>query len=275
VRPAPGAGPIGGMGEYPRTDSVEILMSVSERCWHGMRMTSTGGNGREAAGVAWAGESIVTASVIVALLPLGFLHVSTIGTLDPLTTVISDYVFITGGYALIGVAAISAAVGCTVLAAGLRRADLPAARVPSALFVSAAVGLVLVALFPTHTPGTTPGLVSTVHRAAGGWVFAVLPLAAWMVARRARSAPAWAPAAAPLTWATGIAGGVSAFFLLNHVPIVIAGSPLFPFIGGVQRVLYVAVMVVLVMTARATRLAVDRADCAVPVAVSPTLRGAA
>ncbi|OLS99413.1 hypothetical protein BJF90_38990 [Pseudonocardia sp. CNS-004] len=133
----------------------------------------------------------------------------------------------------------------------------------------------LVALFPTHTPGTTPGLVSTVHRAAGGWVFAVLPLAAWMVARRARSAPAWAPAATPLTWATGIAGGLSAFFLLNHVPIVIAGSPLFPFIGGVQRVLYVAVMVVLVMTARATRLAVDRADCRVPVAVSPTLRGAA
>jgi hypothetical protein len=274
VRPAPGAGPIGGMGVYPRTDSVEILMSVSVRCWHGMRMTSTGGNGREAAGLAWAGESIVTASVIVALLPLGFLHLSTIGTLDPLTTVISDYVFITGGYALIGVAAISAAVGCSALAAGLRRADLPAARAPSALFVSAAVGLVLVALFPTHTPGTTPGLVSTVHRAAGGWVFAVLPLAAWMVARRARSAPAWAPAATPLTWATGIAGGVSAFFLLNHVPIVIAGSPLFPFIGGVQRVLYVAVMVVLVMTARATRLAVDRADCAVPVAVSPTLRGA-
>jgi hypothetical protein len=134
---------------------------------------------------------------------------------------------------------------------------------------------VLVALFPTHTAGTTPGLVSTVHRAAGGWVFTVLPLAAWMVARRARSASAWAPAAHPLAVGAAIAGVLSAFFMLNHVPIVIAGSPLFPFIGGVQRVLYAAVMVVLVMTARATRLAVDRVHSPAELPASPRLRGAA
>jgi hypothetical protein len=255
-------------------DSVEILMSVSDLGWHGIPMTSTGGIGRESAGVAWAGESIVTASVIVALLPLGFLHVSGIGSIDPLTAVISDYVFQPGGYALLGAAAISLAVACVALATGLRRADLPAARVPTLLFVSAAVALVLVAVFPTHTPGTTPGLVSTLHRVAGGWVFAVLPLAALLVAGRARSAPAWQPAAVPLTWAAAIAGAVSVFFLLNHVPIVIAGSPFFPFLGSVQRVLYAAVMVVLVMTARATRLAAERVHSPVP-AVSPRLRGAA
>jgi hypothetical protein len=254
-------------------DSVEILMSVSEAGWHGMPMTSTGGIGRESAGVAWAGESVVTAAVIVALLPLGFLHVSSIGSIDPLSAVISDYVFQQGGYALLGAAAISLAVACVVIATGLRRADLPAPRVPALLFVSAAVALVLVALFPTHTPGTTPGLVSTVHRAAGGWVFAVLPLAAWLVAVRARAVPAWRPAAVPLTWAARIACAVSAFFLLNHVPIVIAGSPFFPLLGGVQRVLCAAVMVVLVMTARATRLATE---CVLePVPVSPRLRGAA
>jgi len=254
-------------------DSVEILMSVSELGWHGMPMTSTGGIGRESAGVARSVESIVTASVSVALLPLGFLHVSSIGSLDPLTTVISDYVFQPGGYALIGAAAISLAVACAALATGLRRADLPAARIPAVLFVSAAVALVLVAAFPTHTPGTPPGLVSNLHRVAGGWVFAVLPLAAWVVAARARSAPAWEPAAVPLTWAAGIASVISIFFLLNHVPIVIGGSPFFPFLGGVQRVLYAAVMVVLVMTARATRLAAERVLD--PVPVSPRLRGAA
>ncbi|GAA5119552.1 hypothetical protein GCM10023320_25470 [Pseudonocardia adelaidensis] len=248
-------------------------MSVSELGWHGMPMTSTGGHGREPAGVAWPGESIVTAAVIVALLPLGFLHVSSIGSLDPLTAVISDYVFQPGGYALLGAAAISMAVACTVLATGLRRAGLPAARVPTALLVSAAVALVLVALFPTHTPGTTPGLVSTVHRVAGGWAFTALPLAAWLVAVRARTAAPWQPAAAPLTWAAGIAGAVSGFFLLNHVPIVIAGSPFSPFLGGVQRVLCVAVMVVLVMTARATRLATESVESPVPAAGS--LRGAA
>jgi Protein of unknown function (DUF998) len=254
-------------------DSVEILMSVSELGWHGMPMTSTGGSGRESAGVAWSGESIVTASVIVALLPLGFLHVSSIGSLDPLTSVISDFVFEPGGYALLGAAAISLAVACVALATGLRRAELPAARIPAVFFVSAAVALVLVAVFPTHTPGTSPGLVSTVHRIAGGWVFAVLPLAAWLVAGRARSAPAWRPAAVPLSWAAGIAGVISTFFLLNHVPIVITGSPFFPFLGGVQRVLYASVMVVLVMTARATRLAAERV--LEPVPVSPRLRGAA
>lgn len=261
------------MGDYPRLDSVEILMSVSEPCWHGIPMASTGGSGHEPAGTAWTGESVVTASVIVALLPLGFLHMSSIGSIDPLADVISDYVFAPGGYALLGAAAISLAVACTVLATGLRRSGLPGARVPAALFVSAAVAFVLVALFPTHTPGTTPGLVSTVHRVAGGWAFAVLPLAGWLVAGRARAVPAWRPAAAPLTWATGLASAVSAFFLLNHVPIVIAGSPFFPFLGGVQRVLCAAVMAVLVMTARATRLAAERV--LEPVSVSPGLRGAA
>jgi hypothetical protein len=265
--------PDGGVGVYPRRDSVEFLMSVSEVGWHGMPMTSTGGSGRESAGVAWAGESIVTAAVIVALLPLGFLHLSSIGSLDPITAVISDYVFRPGGYALLGAAAIGLAVACVALATGLHRAGLPSARVPARLFVSAAGALVLVALFPTHTPGTTPGLVSTVHRIAGGWVFAVLPLAALLVAVHARTAPAWQPAAVPLTWAAVIATLISAFFLLNHVPIVIAGSPFFPFLGGVQRVLCAAVIVVLVMTARATRLAAERV--LEPVPVSPSLRGAA
>jgi hypothetical protein len=251
------------------------LMSVSALGWHGGPMTSTGGIGRESGEAAWAGEAIVTACVIVALLPLGFLHLTSIGSIDPLSDVISDYVFQPGGYALLGTSALSLAVGCVAIVTGLHRSELPRSRTPAALFVTAAVALVLVALFPTHAPGTSPGLVSTVHRAAGGWVFSILPLAALMVARRARSAPAWAPAAPALTWGVGITCVISAVFLLNHVPIVIAGSPGFPLLGGVQRVLYAAVMVVLVMTARATRLAIDRVHCAVEVPPATQLRGAA
>jgi Protein of unknown function (DUF998) len=240
-------------------DSVGILMFVSVRGWHGDPMMSTGGIEQEPAEATWSSEAIVTACVIVALLPLGFLHLTSFGSVDPLTDVISDYVFQPGGYALLGAAAISLAVGCVALVTGLHRAELPRSRTPAALFVTAAAALVVVAMFPTHTPGTSPGLVSTVHRAAGAWVFAVLPLAAWMVARRARSAPAWAPAAPALSGGSAITGVISGFFLLSHVPIVIDGSPAFPFQGGLQRVLVAAVMVVLVMTARATRLAVDRA----------------
>jgi hypothetical protein len=254
-----------GMGGNPRMNSVEILMSVSASNWHGEAMTTTGGTGPGPGGTTWAGEAIVTTCVIVALLPLVFLHVNGIGAVDPLQDVISDYVFQPGGYALLGIAALSLAVASVVLATGLREAGLPRARGPAALLVSVATALVLVAVFPTHATGTPAGLVSIVHRAAGGWVFAMLPLTAWMVAQRARSAPAWQPAAPALSRCSGATGVLSALFLLSHIPIVIAGSPGFPLIGGVQRVLYAAVMLVLVATARATRLAVDRALS--PVAV--------
>jgi hypothetical protein len=111
------------MGEYPRTDSVEILMSVPVAAWHGVPMPMTGGEPR--------------------------------GACD----VISDFVVRPGG----------------------------------------------------HPPPDARGGVAV--------------------------------------------GGVSP---RKDVPIVIAGSPVFPHIGGVHRVFCVAVMVALVMTARATRVAVER-----------------
>jgi hypothetical protein len=250
-------------------------MCVSARSWHGERMTTMGGTGSVPGGT-WAGEAIVTTCVIVALLPLLFLHVNGIGAVDPVTDVISDYVFQPGGYALLGISLLSLTVAGVVLATGLYAAGLPRTRMPFALLMSVAVAFVLVAVFPTHAAGTSAGLVSNVHRAAGGWIFAMVPLSAWLITRRASSAPAWQPAVPALSWVSGFTGVLSAFYLLSHVPIVIGGLPGFPFIGAVQRVLYAAVMLVLVAMARATRLAVDRA--LVPAAVpsgDPHLRGAA
>ena len=83
-----------------------------------------------------------------------------------------------------------------------------------------------------------------------------------------RQAATLREAAPTLTWSAGGAGAVSAFFLVSHLPIVIGGSPGFPLLGGVQRVLYSLVMLVLVATARATRLAVERAP--IPAAVPAT-----
>jgi hypothetical protein len=81
------------------------------------------------------------------------------------------------------------------------------------------VAAMLVAVFPTHA------------RAA--------------IAERAQR-----PSASP-------AGRVGAIFTSSHVPIVITGSSRFPLMGGLRRVVLVAVMLVLVAAARATRLAVD------------------
>jgi hypothetical protein len=108
-------------------------------------------------------------------------------------------------------------------------------------------------------------------------IVALLPmgfLAAWLVARRARSAPGWTAAAPALTWCAGVTGLPGLTSLPSHVPIVIGGSPGFPLLGGVERVLY-AVMLVLVTTARATRLAVDGALVPSAVPVGAGLRGAA
>src|SRR5690606_41698866 len=106
-----------------------------------------------------------------------------------------------------------------------------------------------------------------------GGGFAGRPVRRWRGPVRARAAPGWRPAAVPLAGAGRAATAISAVFLLTHVPIVITGSPFLPFHGGVRRVLCAAVMVVLVMTARATRLAAER-GCE-PVPVPPRLRGAA
>ena len=222
-------------------------------------MTTSGGAEQELGEGSWAGEAIVLCCAIVTLIPMGLLHTSGIGWVDPLTRTISDYIVVPGGYALLGVAAISLAVAGAVLAGGLRRSGLARPELPAVLLRSGSVALVLVALFPTHHPDEAAGLVATVHRAAGGWVLVAVPLAAWLVARRARLTPEWAPAAPALTWVAGATGLLSLWFLLSHVPIVIGASPGFPLVAEVQRVLYAAVILVLVVTARATRLAVERA----------------
>jgi len=56
-------------------------------------------------------------------------------------------------------------------------------------------------------------------------MFAVLPLAIWLLARRCREQARWrsgAPLLARLAATTAVAG---AAFLLSHIPIVFFGSP--------------------------------------------------
>jgi hypothetical protein len=239
-------------------DWVGILMSVSAACWHGGPMMMIGGTGRRP-GETWTGGSVVAGGVLLALLTMAYVHVAAVGVVDPLEQTISDYVAIPGGYLLLALAAVALAVAGIALAAGLRPAGLPDAGPPATLLMSGSAALLLVAVFPTNAPGTPAGVVANIHRVAGGWVFAALPLAAWLVARRARNAPGWGAMVPTLTWCAGVTGLLSAGFLLSHVPIVIGTSSGFPLLGGVERVLYAAMMVVLLVTARATWLAVTDA----------------
>lgn len=236
-------------------DSVEILMSVSAWDWHGRPMMRIGGTGEPAR--TWSGAGLAAAFVFFALLPMAYLHVVGGDVVDPAETTISDYVGVPGGFWLLAAAAGMLAVASLVLAGGLGPAGLSRPEAPSGLLASGAAALVIVALFPTNYPGTPVGIVANIHRVAGAWVFISIPLACWLIARRARETSNWSPLATPLSWVAGITGLLSATFLLSHLPNVVVGSQIVPLMGALERVLYGAVMLSLIATARATRLAVD------------------
>ncbi|WP_214369428.1 DUF998 domain-containing protein [Pseudonocardia sp. H11422] len=224
-----------------------------------------------AVGTGDALVSVVLGCVIVAVAPMGFLHVAGSTAVHPLSATISDYAGVPGGYALLGISAVALAVAGCVLAVGLSRAGLPRPALPAALLGTWSAAMLLVAVFPTNAPGTPPDLAAAVHRYAGGWVFAALPLAGWLVARRAREAQAWSATSRGLDRLSLVAGGLSLTFLLSHVPIVVLGSPGFPLLGLVERVLYGVVIVLLLAAARATRPAADRARGPAHPPVAPAL----
>jgi hypothetical protein len=232
-------------------------------------MMTSGGTGRGPGEVAAGrgghrGGGGVVACVAVTVVALGVLHLDGAGVIDPATRVISDYVALPGGYALLGVAAVALAVAVGLLAAALRPAGLADPSAPVALLGTASGGLVVAAVFPTNDPGTGAGLVAGLHRLAGLVVLVALPLAAWLVARRAARTASWRAAAPLLGWAGGAVCVLSTAFLMgnvvssvipNVVPIVISDSPFFTALGALQRVLYAVVMVVLLLLARAIRAA--------------------
>ncbi|MFC5993349.1 DUF998 domain-containing protein [Pseudonocardia hispaniensis] len=190
-------------------------------------------------------ESGVLGCVIIALFPVGFLHHAGSAAVDPLARTISDYIVVPGGYELLGISALALAAAGGLLAAGLLQRRLPGAVPLAGLLVSWSVALVLVAVFPTNAPGAPPDIAAAVHRCAGAWVFAGLPMVTWLIARHGLRG---APGLARLALTTGL---LSTAFLLSHVPIVVFGSPGFPLLGLVERVLYGVVIVLLLATANA------------------------
>ncbi|WP_344413918.1 DUF998 domain-containing protein [Pseudonocardia ailaonensis] len=193
---------------------------------------------------------VVASAVAVAVWGIGVLHVAGLlhgAPFDPLHLTLSDYVGLPGGYLVLGIAAGALALAATVLAVAAARAG--ASRVVVALLASWAVAMVVAGIFPTNPPGTPPDVVAAVHRYAGVWLFTVLPIAVVLLAR----SPAVAAAARrSLTLQSLAAGVASAGFLACHVigtdP---SGAPTFPLLGGVERLLYLSLLVLLLTTARA------------------------
>ncbi|MEU7817414.1 DUF998 domain-containing protein [Pseudonocardia sp. NPDC049154] len=192
-----------------------------------------------AAGVAVAGWAVLVLHVA------GALHTPAV---DPLVHTVSDYVLLPGGHLVLAIAAGALALGATVLAVAARRAGGSGTAV--GLLGSWAAAMVVAGVVPTNVPGTPPDLAAAVHRYAGAWIFAVLPVAVLLLAR----GPAVRATARRRVVALAlVTAALSGAFLLAHLPIVVAGSPAFPLLGGVERVLYGAVTALLITTAVALR----------------------
>jgi hypothetical protein len=192
-----------------------------------------------AAGVAVAGWAVVVLHVAGALRA---------PAVDPLVHTVSDYVLLPAGHLVLGIAAAALALGATVLTVAAGRAG--GSRAAVALLASWAAAMAVAGIVPTNVPGTPADVAAAVHRYAGAWIFAVLPLAVVLLAHGPAIRVAARRRVVGLALLTAALSGA---FLLAHLPIVVAGSPAFPLLGGVERVLYGAVTALLITTALALR----------------------
>lgn len=192
--------------------------------------------------------AIPLAGTGVAVTAIAILHVEgwLLWPLDPLRHTVSDYVALPGGYPFLALAAGALAFVGAHLTRVAARAG--ASRAVIVLLAGWSLAMVIAGAFPTNAPGLPPDLISEVHRWAGAWIFASLPLAVLLLARGPAVRQTHQIALGRLAVLTG---ALSAAFLLSHVPIVIGGSPGFLPLGGVERVLYGMVILLLIATGRA------------------------
>jgi hypothetical protein len=211
--------------------------------------------GRSAARAAWAGDSVVLGAMIVALVPMGVLHLVGSSAVDPVAAPVSDYVAVPGGYTLIGVSAVALAVAGLVLAAGLGASGLPRARTVGGVLVGWSAALMVVAVFPTNVPGTPVTFAAWVHRLGGAVVFGLLPVVVALVARFGAGARHWSAAAGGLRrWAV-VSGMGTLVFLAGQLPVGFGLGPALPGIGLVQRLMFAMAMTLLVVLARSAATA--------------------
>jgi hypothetical protein len=200
-----------------------------------------------------APATFALAALAVVLLTLGYVHVAGHGVVDPVGQPISDYIVLPAGGVVLGFGIAAAIVAVAALSRPI--AELPDIRMVQTLLLVWCVAMAIGAVFPTNIPGTPADFSANVHRAAGAIQFATLPLAGYLLARKAVSVPEWRAPALWLYWFSIATGILSAAFLLSHVPMAFSGSSEFIPRGAVQRVLFVMEIALLALIAVAARRA--------------------
>ncbi|MEU8296644.1 DUF998 domain-containing protein [Micromonospora sp. NPDC048909] len=114
-------------------------------------------------------------------------HLEVNDDLNPWALTVSDFAVSDRG-GVIDVAMVLLALATAVLLPGLRRTG-PRSPAAELLLGAWVAGLVLAALVPTNEPGTPMTTAAYLHRYASVVAFLALPVAGWLLARRAHLAP--------------------------------------------------------------------------------------
>ncbi len=178
---------------------------------------------------------VALTAAAAAIPPITVLHLEATDAVDPVTWTISDYVVsLPNGLTLFGMTAAALAIGGAALAHGLRL--LAGTRAIRRLLLIWSIAAVTAAVFPTNLRGTAENMSSTIHLVAGGVVFAVLPIAGYLLARSIRRVQGRTVSTVVLTATTALSGVLSTALILNRLPATIGMPELMLPPGILQRV---------------------------------------
>ena len=171
-------------------------------------------------------RGLVVGGLVFSLVPIFYLHVVSAGQLDPVSDVISDYVFVRNGGGWLAATSLSLAAVSALLAVNLRGVG----RSAQWLIGVWSAGLTVATIFPTDPTGAPTTMSGYIHRYAGAVMFVALPAAGVLIARQF-------PALLGIATTATIS---SAEFLVSHVSF---GG--FEARGLTERVLFASLYVLL------------------------------
>ena len=202
---------------------------------------------------------ISAGALALAVLSMIYLHLVSIGRLDPLHTTVSDYVSVPSGGAFLALSTIAIALTTALLPARLAMVGKPVPPAAKISLVLGCVGLFASVVFPTNVLGTAADEATVLHRYAAALFFIAVPIAAVSLARASLPRPATgavltsvAPARPAVTGRSAVVGPAMAAalarsaaarldrwmwrfgllsalvgiaFLISHIPLVFPGFP--------------------------------------------------
>lgn len=181
------------------------------------------------------GPQLALAAVALtgAFLTMVYLHTESAGELSPVSTTVSDLVFVGGLGWMFGVSTVLLAVASAALTHALARTRLPGGSLITAVLSLWCLALVAAAAFPTDPIGIqTVSLTGEIHRYAGATMYVSLPLAGWLLYRGSSDVPAWAPYRSAVRTLSIASAALGVLFTLSHAPKLFPGSPVAALFDG-------------------------------------------